>query len=581
MPRIQNQNSHGSARISTDKPKESSARIRVNAWPVLLLLAVLGVCINATGQAKPRPKRFKPHSIRVFSTNLVTLPSDSPLYTIRIMVRTGSAYDPPGKEGTSDLTARMLIEGGFGDPKHPTTKDKLADITRPWGDAALPRVLYDKESTTFSVTVPRDSLSEFIARVLKPMFTEPLWLQPELDRIRREALTNIRSSLRFEDEESLGLLALDNYVLAGTPLDHLADGSVRGLEAVTRDDLIRFYKSFYVRDNMYVATNINDPAALTTLMDALPGTPPAHPSTPTLKTEPALFQGRHLLIITQPNAIATGLHLGFPIDVTRRSDDYWPLFVANVFLGVHRDSFGRLYHDIRADRGYNYGDYSYTEYYEAPPFYMFPPPCTPRTQQYFSIWIRPVDHRFTHFILKAMTAELDDFIRQGLTPEQVESAKIKARSLYLNYAENQFRLLGYRLDDMFYGMKDHGYIQEMLAHIDAVTPDQVNAAIKKHLQTANLKYVIVTNQNGAEQLADDIANGTNVVSKTLAEYHIAEPIPPEKQKMLDQDKQWAAFPLELPRKNIHVVKAEEMFETAGTPGLAAGAATGDTTGDTQ
>ncbi len=207
---------------------------------------------------------------------------------------------------------------------------------------------------------------------------------------------------------------------------------------------------------------------------------------------------------------------------------------------------------------------------------MFPPPCTPRSQQYFSIWIRPVDHRFTHFLLKAMTVELDQLIRQGLTPEQVEAAKVKARTLYLNYAENQFRLLGYRLDDMFYGMKEHGYIQEMRAHIDAVRPDQVNAAIKKHLQTANLKYVIVTNQNGAEQLADDIANGTNVVSKTLAEYHISEPIPPEKQKMLDEDKQWAAYSLDIPRKNIHVVKAEEMFETAGTPGVGAGAATGDT-----
>ncbi|HZU43282.1 MAG TPA: pitrilysin family protein, partial [Terriglobales bacterium] len=501
--------------IGTETPKDLLAKIRVNFWPLFLLLSMLALSIGASAQGgAQRTKRIKPHSLRVFTPNLVTLPSDSPLYTIRIMVRTGSAYDPPGKEGAANLTARMLIEGGFGDPKRPTTKDKLADITRPWGDAALPRVLVDKEATTFSVTVPRDSLAEFVARVLKPMMTQPLWLAPELDRIRREELTNIRSALRFEDEESLGLLALDDYVLAGTPLDHLANGTVRGLQATTRDDLVRFYRSFYVRDNMYVATNINDPAALGTLMDALP-TSAARPSSPTLKTEPALFAGHHLLIITQPNAIATGLHLGFPIDVTRRSDDYWPLFVANVFFGVHRDSFGRLYHDIRAERGYNYGDYSYIEYYEGRPYYMFPPPCTPRTQEYFSIWIRPVEHKFTQFILKAMTAELDQLVHQGLTPEQVESAKVKARTLYLNYAGNQSRLLGYRLDDMFYGMKDHGYIQEMLAHIDAVTPDQVNAAIKKHLQTANLKYVIVTNRNGAEQLADDIANGANVVSKTL------------------------------------------------------------------
>jgi zinc protease len=564
------------SRTTTNNLRALSVKIRVNPWPVFLFASILALCVSASAQGAPRQKKMKPHSLRVFTTNLVTLPSDSPLYTINIMVRTGSAFDPPGKEGTAKLAARMLIEGGFGDPKNPTTKDKVADTTRPWGDSALPRVLVDKETTTFSMTVPRDSLAEFIKRILKPMMTAPLWLQPELDRIRRESLTEIRSGLRFEDEESLGLLALDNYVLAGTPLDHLADGTVRGLGAVTRDDLIRFYKSFYVRDNMYIAANINDLGVLTTLMAALPTTPPAHPASPMLKTEPALFQGRHLLIITQPNAIATGLHLGFPIDVTRTSDDYWPLFVASTFFGVHRDSTGRLYQDIRSDRGYNYGDYSYIEYYYGRPVFLFPPPTTPRTQQYFSIWIRPVDHRFTHFILEAMTAELDQFIKQGLTPEQVELAKVKARTLYLSYAENQSRLLGYRLDDMFYGMKDHGYIQEMLAHIDAVTPEQVNAAIKKHVRTANLKYVIVTNQNGADKLADDIANGTDVVTKTLAEYHISEPVPPEKQKMLEQDKQWAGYPLGIPRKSIHIVKAEEMFETAGTPGRTIGAATGDT-----
>jgi len=142
---------------------------------------------------------------------------------------------------------------------------------------------------------------------------------------------------------------------------------------------------------------------------------------------------------------------------------------------------------------------------------------------------------------------------------------VRARTLYLNYAESLSRQLGYRLDDMFYGMKDHGYLQEMLAKIDAVTPEQVNAALKKNLQMANLKYVIVTNESVGDKLADDVANGTNVTSKTLAEYHISEPIPPEKQKMLDQDEKWKAFPLNIPRENIRVVKAADMFEDAGKP----------------
>lgn len=32
----------------------------------------------------------------------------------------------------------------------------------------------------------------------------------------------------------------------------------------------------------------------------------------------------------------------------------WPLYVANVYLGTHRDSFGQLYQKIREERGYNY-----------------------------------------------------------------------------------------------------------------------------------------------------------------------------------------------------------------------------------
>src|SRR5581483_5611064 len=493
--------------------------------------------------------------------NLVTLPSSSALYQVQIMVRTGSADDPQGKEGTANLAARALIEGGFGNPRNPVTKEKLAEITRPWGDAALPEVLVDKQATTFSMSVPREGFQQFMREVLQPMFTEPLWTASEVDRLRREALAGIQSNLRFEDEESLGLAALDNWVIPGMGLDHLTSGTVKGLGAITPDDLSAFYKKYYQRENMLIATSINNPQELAMLMNALPkGEAMYSRSQRLVRVVPE--PGKHLLIITQPNAIATGLHLGFPIPVTRTSDDYWPLFVGTTYLGLHRDSFGRLFKDLREDRGYNYGDYAYSEFMAGKPFFLFPPPGTPRTKQYFSIWIRPVRNPYTHFLLKAMTAELERFVKEGLTPEQVSEAKIRARTLYLNYAESLGRQLGYRLDDMFYGMKDRGYISTMLAKIDAVTPEQVNASINKHLQVDNLKYVIVTNESEASKLADDIAAGTNVVSKTPAEYHIADPAPPEKKKMLEQDEQWKAYPLNIPRSNIEIVKASDMFESA-------------------
>ena len=519
------------------------------------------------GQGTPKRRPGRPEQIRIFPTNILTVASNSPLYELKIMVRAGSADDPQGKEGTAKMVAQSLIEGGFGDATNPVTSEGLAEITRPWGERAFPTVLVDKQATTFSMTVPRDSFEQFLTRVLRPMMNQPLWLPKEVERLRREALSEIQSHLRFEDEETLGLLALDNYVFSGSNLGHLAAGTVKGLQAIKQDDLQNFYKPYYRLGNMYVATTVNDTATLAKVVQALPAGEPV--MRPMNAVRSIVAPGRHVLIITQPNAIASGLHLGFPIHLKRSDDDYWPLFVGNTYFGVHRDSFGKLYEHLRVDRGYNYGDYSYIEYYYGRPQFLFPPPATPRDQQYFSMWIRPVGHQYTHFLMKAMTAELDELVRKGLTPEQVGEAKIKARTLYLNYAENKGRQVGYRLDDLFYGMREHGYLEQMLGQIDAVTPEQVNAALKKYLQAKNLDYVIVTNEAEGQKLAQDIAENTNVISKTPEEYHIAQPIPPEKQQMLEQDKRWAAYPLDIPRGNITVVKASGMFETAAMPGEAA------------
>ena len=551
-------------RVPSTKYPVPSTKYRVPSGWLLAVLCVLSL-LAGSASAQQGSSKHKASAPPELPTNVVTLASPSPLYEVQIMLRAGSAEDPRGKEGTASLVGRMMLEGGFGDPKNPVTKEKLAEITRPWGEAAYPQVRVDKETTTFSMTVPRDAFSQFVARVLKPMLTQPLFLEAELERVRKEALVGIRSNLRFEQQEQLGLLALDGWVLEGTPLSHLAQGTVAGLQAVTRDDLQGYYNMQYQGLNMFVATSISDPAMLRLLVSSLPSSTDSLPERQHPHANaPA---GHRLLIITQPNAIATGLHLGFPIPVRRSEPDYWPLFVANVFFGSHRDNIGRLYKDIREERGYNYGDYSYIEYYAARPYALFPPPGTPREPQYFSLWIRPVSHQYAHFILKAMAWELDNFIKNSMTPEQVEAAKQKARTLYLNYADSKGRQLGYRLDDMFYGMKDHGYLAEMLANIDKLTAEQVNAAIKKHLQAADLKYVIVTNESQAQKLADDIAGDTNVVSKTREEYHISEPTPPEQQKMLAQDDLWKAYKLNIPRENITIVKAEQMFETSAIPGM--------------
>jgi len=233
----------------------------------LLTLSAIAVAQNAAPKAKPGAAKTKAAAM---GDNLVALPSPSPLYQIQIMVRAGSANDPAGKEGTASLVGDALIEGGFGNPKAPVTKEKLAEITRPWGDAALPQIRVDKQATTISMLVPKESLQAFLAQVLRPMLQQPLFQEKEVDRLKKEALVNIQSRLRFEQQELLGLVALDNAMFAGTPLGHLAGGTVQGVNAITRQDLADFYKKYFNRENVFITTTVSNAAEQNAIAAALP-----------------------------------------------------------------------------------------------------------------------------------------------------------------------------------------------------------------------------------------------------------------------------------------------------------------------
>ena len=73
-----------------------------------------------------------------------------------------------------------------------------------------------------------------------------------------------------------------------------------------------------------------------------------------------------------------GIHFGYPLPITRADADYYPLMVANSFLGEHRTFNGRLMNELRGERGLNYGDYSYIEYWDSAAVHQQPDPAACR-----------------------------------------------------------------------------------------------------------------------------------------------------------------------------------------------------------
>ena len=413
---------------------------------------------------------------------LVTLPSpQSPIVAIRAFFRTGSIDDPAGKEGLADLTASIVGEGA-------TTKrsyKELVDALYPL--AANIQAQTDREVTVFSLVVHREKLDEATA-LLAEVLTQPAFDANDLERHRKDSLSYLQTTLRAANDELLGLEAIQDQIFAGHPYGHADTGTVKGLGAITLDDVKRFYREHYTTGNLWLGVAGGYPAGYPErLAKALGGLPAGGA---TVRTLPAVAPptGREILIISK-EAASTGIHVGYPLPITRADADYFPLMVANSYLGEHRTFNGRLQTELRGKRGLNYGNYSYIEHYAAPPFTTNPTPNVPRREQYFSVWIRPVQPENAQFALRGGLYEVQQLAEKGMTKEDFELTRDYLLGYSKLWAQTLSRRLGFLLDSKFYGTPY--WIDEIGKHLATMTVDDVNRAAKKYLQTEKWEGVIV------------------------------------------------------------------------------------------
>jgi zinc protease len=414
---------------------------------------------------------------------VVALPSPrSPLVAFRFAFRTGSADDPPGKEGLAALTALMVGNAGTAHRSHAQILDELYPL------AAAVRVNTDREVTVFSGAVAADALDTFVA-LLEESLLAPAFADSDLRRNRERLQAYLVNTLRSENDELLGLEAIQDLIFAGRPYGHPPAGTVAGLRSITLDDVRQFYRAHYTRANLTVgvAGGYADSLIprLTRDLAALPAGRPEVASLPS----PTAPSGRRFTLIEKETG-AVGIHFGFPLPVTRKDPDYYALLVANSFLGEHRTRVGRLMIELRELRGLNYGDYSYLEYWANPPFTTRPVPNVPRRQQYFSVWVRPVDPADAQFALRCALYEVQRLHDQGMTQAQFDLA----REFVLNYSklwvQDISSRLGVAMDSRFYDMPY--YIDEIAARLKALTVDDVNRAVRKYLSPEAFEAVLVT-----------------------------------------------------------------------------------------
>src|SRR5687768_2094214 len=158
---------------------------------------------------------------------VVALPSDSPLVSIRLQFAAGSVHDPAGKEGLAALTSFMIGQAGTQNRSYSDLLEALYPM------AASVDTNTDREVTLVAGTVHRDKLAEYTA-LLEEALLRPGFAQSDFERNKEQLTAFLTNTLRSNDEQ-LGLEMIQQAIFEGHPYGHATAGTVAGLKSITLD----------------------------------------------------------------------------------------------------------------------------------------------------------------------------------------------------------------------------------------------------------------------------------------------------------------------------------------------------------
>ena len=464
----------------------------------------------------------------------------NPFVVFRLVFHVGSSQDPSGKEGLAALTGLMLSQGGTEN----MSLTEVIEVLYPM--ASRVEVQADKEVTTFIGRTHRDHLEDFYA-VLRDRIQQPRFDAADFERNKKALLNFVETSIRSADEEELGKHSLEWLLYDSHPYRHPVQGTAEGLRAITIEDVKTFYKERYTFSNLKIglAGDFPDGFAERVRDDFGQLLPKGEVQTKPLPEVPTRDK-IDVLVVEKSTADSTAISLGFPLGITRADDDFYPLLLANIYLGDHRSFNGVLMNELRGKRGLNYGNYSYIENFIQEGGSTFPLPNIPRRQQFFSIWIRPVAPENAHFALRGAIFYLRRLVEQGMTEKEFEAMKEYVLSHSKLWVQSLDRRLGYHLDSSYYQVPF--YIDEIERRLGVMSFEDVNDAVKKHLDRWDFRVAMVAAE--ATSLAKAVESNTRspVTYQTegTSENVLAEDVKIEV--------------LELPIGSLRIVPVGEIFE---------------------
>jgi len=341
-------------------------------------------------------------------------------------------------------------------------------------------------AVSFSIQAKRDTFPE-VLKLLGQILREPTLPPDEFEVLKRQRLAALE---QMRSEPALLGPRLLQRLLNPYPQDDVryvptVEESIERLRQATRDQVVRLYQDYLGSQagELTIVGDFDPEACLPILRDSLGGWKAAKPCARIPMPIPGEIPGAQKQILTPDKANATYLGaLLFPL----RDDhpDYPALVIGNYILGSGALS-SRLGDRIRQKEGLSYGvssSFSASSWDERA-----------------TLTITAISNPTNSLrVVKAAREELDRLLRDGLSTDELANAKKGyLEALKMNRA-NDLALSGL-LSNLRHLGRTMAYEADFERKLAALTPDQVLAALKSHLDPNHLIVVTAGDFNLTEK----------------------------------------------------------------------------------
>ncbi len=384
---------------------------------------------------------------------------NSPSVSISGHVRAGSVAEPDDKLGLADFTASSLMRG---------TQTRSFDQIYNELESVGASLGFDSGSisTSFGGRSLAEDLS-LLLELLSETLREPVFPSNEVEKLRAQLLTGL--AIRAQDTSDMAEMNFNQIVFADHPYGRPDDGWPETVQAISREDLVNFHRSYFGPKGLVIAIvgAVDPKQAVDEVQRVLDGwqaeqndAPPIPPHKPLDET----VKRHHAIAGKSQSDLVIGT-----IGPRRKDPAYLAASLGNSVLGQF-GMMGRIGDVVREKSGLAYYAYSSLSSGIGPGTWQVNAGVNPSNVK-----------KATDLIVK----ELSRFMKDGVTPDELADSQANYIGRLPLSLESNGGVAGALINIERYDL-GLDYYRRYADLVKAITPEQVQAVAKEFIDPDRL-----------------------------------------------------------------------------------------------